>query len=109
VTMFARWVTAGCPRLSIGSGTNYQLTKAGTSYHLEGTVQVPNNAAQAWLDIVDTNPANRTYRLYIDGSSGGQGAPASLIVSDDFDETTSISAVKVIDAGGTQTVSLMTA
>jgi hypothetical protein len=109
VTMFGRWVTAGCPRLVVGTGANYQLTKSGTSYHLECNVQVPNDTMQAWLDIVDTDPAHRTYRLYIDPTGGGQGAPGSLTISDDFDEAANVSAVQVIDAAGTQTVSVPTA
>ena len=109
VTMFARWVTAGCPRLLIGRGSNYQLTKFDTSYHLEGTVEVPNGSAQAWLDIVDVDPARRTYRLYVDPGGGGQDAATSLIVSEDFEETSSLSAVQVIDAAGTHTVALAVA
>jgi hypothetical protein len=109
VTMFARWVTAGCPRLLVGQGSNYQLTKSGTSYHLEGTAEVPNDSAQAWLDIVDVTPANRTYKLYVDPGAGGQGAPASRIVFEDFEEASTLSAVQVIDAAGTHTVSLTVA
>jgi hypothetical protein len=106
VTMFGRWVTSGCPKLVVGRGANYVLTRSGTSYHLECTVQVPSDAAQAWLDIVDVDPAHRTYRLYVDPSSGGQQVPTTVTVSDDFDEATSISAVQVIDAAGLQNVSL---
>jgi hypothetical protein len=106
VTMFARWVTAGCPRLLAGQGSNYQLTKFGTSYHLEGTVEVPNDTAQAWLDIGDIDPAHRTYKLYVDPGGDGQGAPASLTVTEDFEEATNLSAVQVIDAAGTHIVSL---
>jgi hypothetical protein len=109
VTMFGRWVTAGCPRLVVGKGANYQLTRSGTSYHLECNVQVPSDTMQAWLDIVDTDPTRRTYRLYIDPSGAGQGAPGSLTISDDFDDAANISAVQVIDASGTQTVTLSTA
>jgi hypothetical protein len=109
VGMFERWVTAGCPRLLIGQGANYRLTKSGTSYHVEGTVQVPNNAAQAWLDIVDADFTRRTYRLYVDPSAGGQGAPTNRTIFDDFETTAQISAVAIIDSGGTHTVSLSTA
>lgn len=109
VAMFGRWVTAGCPRLLAGQGANYQLTKSGTSYHLECAVEVPNDAAQAWLDIVNADPPNRAYRLCVDPGGGAHGAPASRTVSDDFDEVTNILAVSVIDAAGTRTVSLSTA
>jgi hypothetical protein len=109
VSMFARWVAAGCPRLLVGKGSNYQLTKFGTSYHLEGTAEVPSNAAQAWLDIVDVDPARRTYRLYVDPREGGQGGAVSLIVSEDFEEATNLMAVQVIDAAGTHTVGLTVA
>jgi hypothetical protein len=109
VTMFARWVTAGCPRLLVGTGSNYKLTKSGSSYHLEGTVQVPNNRTPAWFDIVDADPAHRTYRLYVDPSAGGQGAPANIMVTDDFDEAGNVAAVQVIDANGTQSVLVSTA
>jgi hypothetical protein len=106
VTMFGRWVAAGCPRLVVGRGVNYALTRFGTSYHLECTVEVQTDSAQAWLDIVDIDPAHRTYRLYIDPSAGGSQALTTLTVSDDFDEAASIAAVQVIDAGGTQNVSV---
>jgi hypothetical protein len=107
VTMFERWVNAGCPRLALGTGSNYALSKGGTSYHLECNVVVPTNRSQAWLDIVDVDPTRRTYRLYFDRSGGGQELPTTLTVSDDFDETANITLVKVIDAAGTQNVALV--
>jgi hypothetical protein len=104
VTMFARWVAAGCPRLSLGRGLNYQLSKSGTSYHLECNVDLPNDTSQCWLDIVDAGPAHRSYRLYIE--AGASGGPANVAVMDDFENSANIQAVTVYDAAGPQTVSV---
>jgi Common central domain of tyrosinase len=41
VTMFERWVSAGCPRLLLGEGSNFQLTKSEMKfYHLECVVSL---------------------------------------------------------------------
>ena len=104
VALFERWIACGFPRLQMGRGTNFQLTKDGTSYHLECTVEIPNDSAHAWLDIADISPSNRTYRLYVDQGAGGQQAPTTIGVSDDFDEPATISAVRVIDVAGINTV-----
>ena len=106
VTMFQRWIDAGFPRLLLGTGSNYALSKDGTSYTLQCNVTVPTSKAQAWLDIVDVDPAHRTYRLYIDPTGGGQQVPTTLMPSDNFDEDTNITSVTVIDAAGTQKVAL---
>lgn len=106
IDMFGRWVSADCPRLSMGRGVNYLLTRAGSSYHLECAVEIPHDSANAWLEIVDKDPARRAYTLYVDPSGGAGGAPTSLTVSDDFDETASLTSVQVSDAAGTHTVSV---
>jgi hypothetical protein len=103
ITMFERWVNAGCPRLTVGTGSQFQFTKSGTSYHLECVVQVPNDTTQCWLDIVDVDPAHRSYRIYVQPNSA-PAAPTPVTVSDDFDETASITSVTVFDGAGTQTI-----
>jgi hypothetical protein len=103
ITMFGRWADAGCPRLLLGTGSNYQFTKSGGSYHLECSVNVPGDTAQCWLDIVDLDPAHRSYRLYVQPGSA-PGTPTPVTVSEDFDDAANITSVTVFDATGTHTI-----
>jgi hypothetical protein len=103
IDMFQRWVDAGFPRLTVGTGSDFLFTKSGTSYHVECNVQAPNDTTQCWLDIVDVDPAHRGYRIYIQ-PNGDPPSPTSINVSDDFDDTANITSVTVIDAAGSHTV-----
>lgn len=105
ISMFERWTAAGCPRLTIGGGSQFQFTKSGTSYHVECAVNVPNDTTQCWLDIVDVDPAHRIYRIYFEPNNA-PAAPTSVTISDDFDDAADIKSVTVIDAAGAQTIAV---
>jgi hypothetical protein len=108
IAVFQRWMDGGFPRLTLGTGSQFLFTKSETSYHVECNVQAPNDTAQCWLDIVDVDPAHRTYRIYILPNSD-PASPTSINVSDDFDSATNITAVTIFDAAGSHTVSVSVA
>jgi hypothetical protein len=108
IAMFQRWATAGCPRLTVGVGSQFQFTKSGSSYHVECAVQIPNDTTQCWLEIVDVDPAHRSYRLYVQPNAA-PAVPTSATASDDFDDAANISAVTISDAAGAHTVAVTAA
>jgi hypothetical protein len=112
--LFARWIAGGFRQLSLGQGQDYKLAKSGNDFLLSCNVAIPNapdGDSTAWFDIIDPGPATATYRLYV---FAGEAVPPatdtiSIAVQEQVDSAAAANGVTVIDASGTQHITVPTA
>ena len=107
VTLFERWMTSGYARLLLGQGTNYLLEKSGGVYTLSCEVEIPATGSRAWLEVVNTDPAKRTYLLYVEPPvPAPQPSPSRSLVTEEFEVPESLAGVYVVHAAGTNFVAV---
>ena len=102
VTLFRRWIDAGCPRLELISGL-YSAQTNGKLVVLKASVQNTRPDDRAWFELAGTSDSPREYWLYREPGTLAP-SPTPVTVQERFTYKAGVDTVTVIDFAGRQQV-----